>query len=138
MGPAFSSDQKQGAVEWWGSSCREGAQRALTKKKRKTYLRHACAQLHGGNWLSGTFLLSLFLSDFCLKPFSGNIPYRRAGRQEQNQVFRLGGVAITGLMLEKLSTPLVPFRSARMHPSRSCYSEISCLFNIDVLKVSVL
>lgn len=88
--------------------------------------------------MSGAFLLSLFLSGFCLKPFRGNIPHRMAGKQEQNQVCRLGGVAITGLMLEKLSTPLVPFRSTEMHLSRPCYFEISCLFNIDLIKVSVI
>lgn len=124
-------------MERWGSSCREGAQRTLTKRKRKAHMRHARAQPHGGSWMSSAFLLSLFLSDFCLKPFPGNIPYRMAGREAQNQACRLGGVAITGLMLEKLSIPLVLFRSTRMHLSRPCNCEISCLFNIDLIKVSV-
>lgn len=36
MGRALSSDQKREAVEWRGSSCREGAQRALTEEKEDT------------------------------------------------------------------------------------------------------
>lgn len=74
---------------------------------------------------------------FCLKPFRGNIPHRMAGKSKIKSV-DLVVLLSTGLMLEKLSTPLVPFRSTEMHLSRPCYCEISCLFNIDLIKVSVI